>query len=61
MPLPTEVAKSLSFLRRKYNVKERDLMALAKKLTITEEPGTSWEEIVHRTLRNRQGRFVKSK
>jgi hypothetical protein len=57
--LPSEVVKSLSFLRRQYKVSERDLTALAKKLTIKEEPEESWEEITVRYLRNRQGRFTR--
>lgn len=59
MPLNNEVAKSLTFLRQKYKVSERDLVNLAKKLNAVREPEESWEEIVLRTLRNRQGRFVK--
>jgi hypothetical protein len=59
MALPSDVAKSLSYLRRQYQVSERDLMSLAKKLTIKEEPEESWEEIVLRYKRNRQGRFTR--
>jgi hypothetical protein len=59
MALPSEVAKSLSFLRRRYKVSERDLTNLAKKLTVKEEPEESWEEITVRYLRNRQGRFTR--
>jgi hypothetical protein len=59
MALPSEVAKSLTFLRRRYKVSERDLTALAKKLTVKEEPEEDWEEIVIRSLRNRQGRFTR--
>jgi hypothetical protein len=59
MALPSEVAKSLSYLRRKYQVSERDLTSLAKKLTIKEEPEESWEEIVLRYKRNRQGKFTR--
>jgi hypothetical protein len=54
------VAKSLSYLRRKYRVSERDLVALSKKLQKHDvEPEVTWEEIVQRTLRNKQGRFTK--
>jgi hypothetical protein len=60
MPLRSEIGKSLTFLRQKYKVSERDLMTLAKKLTVTEEPEESWEEIVIRSLRNRQGRFTRN-
>jgi hypothetical protein len=59
MALPSEVAKSLSYLRRKYQVSERDLTGLAKKLTPKHEPEESWEEIVLRYKRNRQGRFTR--
>jgi hypothetical protein len=59
--LPSDVAKSLTFLRRKYRVSERDLMSLAKKLTVTEEPEESWEQLTVRYLRNRQGRFARAK
>jgi hypothetical protein len=59
MPLPSNVGKSLTFLRQKYKVSERDLTSLAKKLSITQEPEESWEEIVIRSLRNRQGRFTR--
>jgi hypothetical protein len=59
--LPSEVAKSLTFLRQRYKVSERDLTSLAKKLTIKEEPEESWEEITVRYLRNRQGRFARRK
>jgi hypothetical protein len=59
MPLSNEVAKSLSYLRRRYKVSERDLTSLAKKLEIRQEPEESWEEITVRYLRNRQGRFTR--
>ena len=59
MPLNSEVSKSLTFLRKKYKVSERDLVSLAKKLNATREPEESWEEIVHRYKRNRLGRFTK--
>jgi hypothetical protein len=59
MVLPSEVAKSLSYLRRTYHVSERDLTSLAKKLTVKQEPEESWEEIVLRYKRNRQGRFTR--
>ena len=58
MALPNDVAKSLSFLRTRYKVSERDLVSLAKKLKV-QEPEESWEEITVRYLRNRQGRFVR--
>jgi hypothetical protein len=59
MALPSNVGKSLTFLRQKYKVSERDLTSLAKKLMITQEPEESWEEITVRYLRNRQGRFTR--
>jgi hypothetical protein len=61
MPLNSEVAKSLNYLRKRYKVSERDLVALAKKLQSGEEPEETWEEITLRTLRNRQGRFTRAK
>jgi hypothetical protein len=61
MPLSNEVAKSLTYLRRRYKVSERDLTSLAKKLEVRQEPEESWEEIVIRSLRNRQGRFTRQK
>jgi hypothetical protein len=58
--LSNEVAKSLSYLRRKYKVSERDLMAIAKKLNKhSDEPEETWEELTVRYLRNRQGRFTR--
>jgi hypothetical protein len=59
MALPSEIAKSLTFLRHRYKVSERDLTSLAKKLTSKAEPEESWEQIVIRSLRNRQGRFAR--
>jgi hypothetical protein len=60
--LQNEVARSLSYLRRKYGVSERDLTAIARKLSKhNEEPEESWEEITVRYLRNRQGRFTRQK
>lgn len=59
MPLSNEVAKSLTYLRHKYKVSERDLTNLAKRLTVTKEPTESWEEIVIRYKRNRLGRYTK--
>ena len=59
MALPSEVAKSLSYLRKRYKVSERDLVNLAKKLQVKEEPEESWEEFTQRILRNRQGRFAR--
>jgi len=62
MALNSEVAKALSYLRRRYRVKERDLVALGKKFQTKEEPEESWEEIVQRSLRNKQtGRFTRQK
>jgi hypothetical protein len=59
MALNSDITRSLSYLRRKYKVSERDLVALAKRLNKhDEEPEVTWEEIVQRTLRNRQGRFT---
>jgi hypothetical protein len=60
MPLNHGVAKTLSFLRKKYNVKERDLVAIAKKFESASEPEETWEDIMIRTMRNRKGRFVRA-
>jgi hypothetical protein len=60
MPLRSEVAKSLNYLRQRYKVSERDLMSLAKKLNKhDEEPEVSWEELTVRYLRDRRGRFTR--
>jgi hypothetical protein len=56
MPLSSEIAKSLTYLRRKYKVSERDLVALARKLHIQEEPEESWEEITQNYLKQRKNR-----
>jgi hypothetical protein len=54
MPLSNEVARSLTYLRKRYKVSERDLVALAKKLEKSEEPEESWEEIVQKSLKRRK-------
>jgi hypothetical protein len=59
MPLTSEVARSLSYLRKRYNVSERDLVALAKKLEAQEEPEESWEQIVRNYKTQRQRRLRK--
>ena len=61
MPLSHEIAKSLGYLRAKYKVSERDLVALAKKLTNAEEPEESWEEITQSYLKKRKNRDQKRK
>ena len=62
MALNSDVSKALSYLRHRYKVKERDLVALAKKFKAAEEPEESWEEIVQRSLRNHKtGRFSTQK
>jgi hypothetical protein len=53
MSLSREVAKSLGYLRKRYNVSERDLVALAKELPTQEEPEESWEQIVQNYKRQR--------
>lgn len=53
MPLSNEVAKSLQYLRQRYRVSERDLVALAKKLQSAEDPEESWEQIVQNYKRQR--------
>jgi len=54
MPLSSEIARSLTYLRRKYKVSERDLVALAKKLQKSEENEESWEEITQNYLKQRK-------
>jgi len=56
MPLSSGLAKSLAYLRKRYRVSERDLVALANKLEFQEEPEESWEEIVQRTFKMRKNR-----
>jgi hypothetical protein len=56
MPLSSEIAKSLTYLRRRYKVSERDLVSLAKKLSNVEEQEESWEEITQNYLRQRKNR-----
>jgi hypothetical protein len=60
MPLSSEIARSLTYLRKKYKVSERDLVAIAKKLSLAEETEESWEEITQNYLRQRKIR-VKSR
>jgi hypothetical protein len=58
MPLPKEVRQSLSYLRRKYHVSERDLVGLAKKLQETEDvTEESWEQITRKYLIQRNLRL----
>ena len=60
MALSNEVNRALGYLRKRYKVSERDLVALARKFKTAEEPEVSWEEIVQRSLRNKKtGRFTK--
>ena len=54
MPLSSEIARSLTYLRRKYKVSERDLVALAKKLQKSEENEESWEQITQNYLKQRK-------
>jgi hypothetical protein len=56
MPLSSEISKSLTYLRRKYKVSERDLVSLAKKLSNTEEQEESWEEVTQNYLKQRKNR-----
>jgi hypothetical protein len=57
MPLPKEVQQSLSYLRRKYKVSERDLVGLARKLQKEEEPTESWEQITKNYIEQRKRRI----
>ena len=54
MPLSSGLARSLAYLRKKYRVSERDLVALARKLEFQEEPEEGWDEIVQKTLKMRK-------
>jgi hypothetical protein len=54
MPLSSEIAKSLGYLRKRYKVSEQDLVALAKKLQKSEENEESWEEITQNYLKKRK-------
>jgi hypothetical protein len=54
MPLNSEIASSLTYLRKKYRVSERDLVALAKKLQIEPENEETWEEITRNYLKQRR-------
>jgi hypothetical protein len=61
MPLSSEIARSLTYLRKKYRVSEKDLVALAKKLSTAEEPEESWEEITKNYLKQRKIRAANRK
>ena len=61
MALNSEVVKALSYLRRRYKVKERDLVALGKKFQTKEEPEESWEEITQNYLKQRKIRAINRK
>ncbi len=61
MPLSSEIARSLAYLRKKYRVSEKDLVALAKKLSIAEEPEEGWEEITQNYLKQRKIRAANRK
>ena len=54
MPLSSEIARSLTYLRKRYRVSEPDLVALAKKLQKSEENEESWEEITQNYLKQRK-------
>ena len=54
MPLSNEIARSLTYLRKRYKVSERDLVALAKKLQKSEENEESWEQITQNYLKQRK-------
>lgn len=45
---------SLTYLRKKYKVSERDLVALAKKLQVEPENEETWEEITRNYLKQRR-------
>jgi len=54
MPLNSEIAKSLTYLRKRYKVSERDLVALAKKLSYEENQEESWENITQNYIKQRK-------
>jgi hypothetical protein len=54
MPLNKEIVSSLTYLRKKYKVSERDLVALAKKLQVEPENEETWEEITRNYLKQRR-------
>jgi hypothetical protein len=54
MPLSSEIAKSLAYLRKRYKVSERDLVSLARKLSNLGEQEESWEEITQNYLKQRK-------
>jgi hypothetical protein len=56
MPLSSEIAKSLTYLRKRYKVSESDLVALAKKLQKSEENEESWEQITRNYIKQRKSR-----
>jgi hypothetical protein len=56
MPLSNEIARSLTYLRKRYKVSERDLVSLARKLSNVEEPEEGWEEITQNYLKQRKNR-----
>ena len=58
MPLNREIASSLTYLRKRYKVSERDLVALAKKLQKSEENEESWEQITQNYLKQRKIRAI---
>ena len=53
----SEVAKSLQYLRKRYKVSERDLVALARRLQVAEEPEQSWEDLTRDYIRKRKQRL----
>jgi hypothetical protein len=61
MPLSQEIARSLTYLRKRYKVSERDLVSLAKKLQKSEENEESWEEITQNYLKQRKIRAANRK
>jgi len=61
MPLSSEIAKSLTYLRKRYKVSEKDLVVLAKKLSQVEEPEESWEQITQNYLNQRKNRAINRK
>ena len=59
MPLGSEIARSLAYLRKRYKVSEKDLVSLARKLSSIEEQEENWEDIARNYLKQRKIRMAK--
>ena len=54
MPVGHELASALHYLRQRYRVSEKDLLAIAKKLEKEEDFEESWDDILQKTLKRRK-------